>query len=138
MLTDDLIMSIRRIIGVDETVIPDDLINDPMIGPAVVQHVQDLAGLPPFEDRPETEQARMRQAVAYMIASRLLGTREMRQEGSIESERFSDQYQTSYNGTDVDAWAADLMRIAREALDPLLKRKAGMTMFGLARGRRGA
>lgn len=138
MLTDDLMTSIRRIIGVDETTIPDDLILDPMIGPAVEQHVRDTVGAPPFENRPETEQARMKQAVAYMIASRLLGTREMRRSSAVESEKFSDQYQTNYGSTDIDSWAADLMHIARTALEPLLKRKAGMTMFSLARGRRGA
>mgnify|MGYP001343465741 CR=1 FL=1 len=139
MLTDELIDSIRLLLGASVETIPDAMIQDPLIGGAVEQQVRSLVGDPAYEDWPPDEQTRMQQAVAYLVAARLLGTGAMRSANATQSERFSDQYQVQRNAAmfDLTSWQADLKQQADDVLAPLLKRKSGV-MFTLAPGRRGA
>lgn len=139
MLTDKLIESIRRLIGVDEGTVSDDMIRDPLIAGWAERWVGDVVGQPPYDQRPEADQERMQTALAYAIASQLLGTRELREESSVENERFSDQYTVSRSSSalDINSWRADLMRRAAEVLEPIAHRDASMPVFTLAHGRRG-
>lgn len=140
MLTDDILDSIRALIGVTEAAMPNTYIRDPLIGGAVERQVRDLVGNPPYEDRPESDQVRMQGAVAYLTAARLIGTRDFREmSGSQESEKFSDQYTvTRKTGLSVSAWQADLQRQASEALEPLMRTASTVMVFTTAAGRRGA
>lgn len=140
ILTDELLDSIRSLIGVTEEDVPDATIRDLLIGGAVERNVRDLVGDPAYEDRPESEQVRMQGAVAYLTAARLLGTRAQREaSGAEESEKFSDQYTvTRKSKLSITSWQSDLEEQAMEALEPLLKAVPRMTMFTTASGRRGA
>lgn len=131
--------SIRALLGVADATISDEMIRDPLLGGAVEQRVRDRIGPPTYEDRPADEQRRVWQAVAFLIAARLLGTRALREFNGTQSVRFSDQYQTQRNAAafDLDGWRADLEAQADEALRPLLARRA-TALFTLAPGRRGA
>lgn len=139
MLT-DLLESIRRILGVSETEVPDEMIRDPLIGGAVEQRVRDMIGDPPYESRPPEQQVRIERAVALLTAASLLGTRELREMSATETERFSDQYQVSRSSADLGivGWQSDLHGQAMDALAPLLKRTITPAIFTTAAGRRGA
>ena len=139
MLTDALCDSIRRLLGVDATTVPNTMILDPLLGGAVMTHVQTLVGLPRYIERPLDQQGRMDQAVAFLVAARLLGTHTLRTMNGIDSERFTDQYQVSRNAAafDLTGWQRDLERQADDALAPLLASQRAV-LFSLAAGRRGA
>ncbi len=139
ILTPDLIASIRRIVGVDAATIPDAFVTDPLIGGAAEQYVLDTVGEPVYLLRPASEQLRIQQAVAFTVAARLLGTRELREASAIESEKFSEQYSVTRRGNamSVADWQRDLERQAAEALAPLLRFRP-KAVFTLAAGRRGA
>lgn len=137
MIDDELRAAIRELLGLDETIIPDSLIDSPLIGGRVEAGVLAEVGPPDYLLRPLPEQEAMRRAVAYRVAAALLGTGAVRDELSVTQERFGQQYTVTRSG-DVDGWAAELNAAAARELAPLLPTGGGIAHFRLARGRRGA
>lgn len=136
MLDDELRKAIRELLGVDETLVPDALIDSPLIGQRIEAQVLAEIGPPDFLLRPIAEQEAIRRIIAHRIAAALLGTGTLRDEMSVTQERFGQQY-TVTRASNLTEWAAELEAIAASELAKLTQTGA-LHHFMLARGRRGA
>lgn len=138
ILDGSLTGSIRILLGVDSSTLPDAVLLDEVLGGAVEGEVLAQVGEPPYAERPPAEQSRIRQAIAYLTAAAALETGPVREAVGTTSERFSDQYTVQRQAPDLDAWANRLRVQAASALAPLVPRASMAMMFTLAPGRRGA
>lgn len=136
MLDDELRKAIRELLGVDETLVPDALIDSPLIGQRIEAQVLAEIGPPDFLLRPIAEQEAIRRIIAHRIAAALLGTGTLRDEMSVTQERFGQQY-TVTRASNLTEWAAELEAIAASELAKLTQ-TGTLHHFMLARGRRGA
>ncbi|WP_300268708.1 hypothetical protein [Microbacterium sp.] len=136
MLDDELRNAIRELLGVDETLVPDALIDSPLIGQRIEAQVLAEIGPPDFLLRPIAEQEAIRRIIAHRIAAALLGTGTLRDEMSVTQERFGQQY-TVTRASNLTEWAAELEAIAASELAKLTQ-TGTLHHFMLARGRRGA
>jgi hypothetical protein len=136
ILDPELMTSIRTLIGVSDTVLPDSALADPLLGGAAEQHVLLQLGGPGYSERPLSEQAIIRTAVAYRTAAAALETGKVREALTASSEQFSQQYTVRRTAPDIAAWAGQLRLQADDALLPL-RRPSVAAHFSLAAGRRG-
>lgn len=130
--------SIRTLLGVGATVLPDTVLMGDLLGGEAERAVLDRVGDPAYADRPADEQAMIRHAIAYTTAAAALGTGAVREVLTATSERFSDQYTVQRTAPDLDRWAGQLRRKAARALSGLVPDLGVGALFLLAPGRRGA
>lgn len=130
--------SIRALLGVGATVLPDTVLMGDLLGGEAERAVLDRVGDPPYAERDAYEQSMIRHAIAYTAAASALGTGALREYLTSTSERFSDQYTVQRTAPDLDRWAGQLHRKAARALSGLVPDLGGGALFLLAPGRRGA
>lgn len=139
IIDDDLKATVRLILGETETSLPDATIENPAIGGASEAYVLARIGLPPYEDRSPEDQEKIRTALAYVIAAKILDTGAYRSRWATTSEKFADQYSVTKAGGSLDlpGWKSRLWSDADGILDGLNPRLS-KPHFRLAPGRRGA
>lgn len=138
ILDAEMAESIRTLLGVDATVLPDPVLMGDLLGGEAERLVLDRVGDPAYADRDAYEQSMIRHAIAYTAAALALGTGAVREVLTATSERFSDQYAVQRTAPDLDAWAGQLNRKAARALTGLVPDLGVGALFLLAPGRRGA
>jgi len=130
--------SVRLILSETPETLTDATINDPLVGGAAEARVLGWVGEPAYELRPPGEQAQIRQAIAYLTASIVVGLR--RRTYAMKSEKFGETYAYTTGELNVSSWITDLERAATEALGSLMQKASAypkVTFFTTASGRRG-
>lgn len=137
IIDQDMINSVRTVLGMTQAELPDSTIQDPTIGEQAEAEVLGWVGPPRYAERSMEEQDKIRRGIVLLTASYVVGT--FRRSNALTSERYSQQFSYQRQAVDLDGWAQELRDRAWAAVEGLRDGlTGGLEYFGVASGRRGA